>query len=183
MSSFVGPFAAWSRQSFNVGQNQMKRFLTSIAVAVGLAGAASAEPHFAIGKADIIAPTGWTEVKREGDRLTLQSLDGRQYATISIMRFGADASFADFKLICQLRLEAEKKDSPDCFIQSEPPYDIKGKFGMLYSGGDKKAGRVFSGYLSLTKRELVTIYIEGLDVSPNDHLETFQAFVKGLTRK
>jgi len=99
------------------------------------------------------------------------------------MRFGADASFVDFKLMCQLRLEAEKKDSPDCFIQSEPPYDIKGKFGMLYSGGDKKVGRVFSGFLSLTKRELVTIYVEGLDTAPKDLIETFQIFLHGLTLK
>jgi hypothetical protein len=99
------------------------------------------------------------------------------------MRFGADASFEDFKRLCQLRLEAKKKDSPDCFVQSEPPFDIKRKFGMFYSGGVKKTGRVFSGYLSLTKRELVTIYLEGLGIAPKDHLQTFQGFVEGLKRK
>jgi len=161
----------------------MKRFLTFIAAAVGLASTTYAQLHFMIGSADLAAPVGWSEAKREDDRLTLQSSDGRQYATISIMRFGADASFVDFKLMCQLRLEAEKKDSPDCFIQSEPPYDIKGKFGMLYSGGDKKVGRVFSGFLSLTKRELVTIYVEGLDTAPKDLIETFQIFLHGLTLK
>ena len=98
---------------------------------------------------------GWSETKKAADRLTLQSSDGRQYATISIMRFGADASFEDFKRLCQLRLEAEKKDSPDCFIQSEPPFDIKGRFGFFYSGGVKRTGRVFSGHLTLTKRELI----------------------------
>ncbi len=161
----------------------MNRILSTIAAAVGLSGTASAQQHFGIGTVDVSAPTGWSEVKREDDRLTLRSSDERQYATISIMRFGADASFEDFKRLCQLRLEAEKKGSPDCFVQSEPPFDIKGKFGMFYSGGVKRTGRVFSGYLSLMKRELVTIYIEGLGVAPQDHLETFQAFVKGLTRK
>jgi len=161
----------------------MKRFLSYIAAVVGLAGTTYAQPHFMIGSADVAAPAGWSEAKREDDRLTLQSSDGRQYATISIMRFGADASFEDFKRLCQLRLEAEKKDSPDCFIQSEAPYDFKGKLGMLYSGGVKKTGRVFSGYLSLTKRELITIYIEGLGIAPKDHLQTFQSFVEGLKRK
>lgn len=161
----------------------MRRILATIAATVGLTGIASAQQHFTISTADVVAPAGWSEAKKESDRLTLQSSDGRQYATISIMRFGADASFDDFKRLCQLRLEAEKKDSPDCFIQSEPPFDIKGKFGLFYSGGVKKTGRVFSGYLTLTKRELVTIYIEGLGIDPKDHLQTFQSFVKGLIRK
>ena len=161
----------------------MHRILAAIAAAVCLTGAASAQQYFMIGTADIVAPAGWSETKKDADRLTLQSSDGRQYATISIMRFGADASFKDFKRLCQLRLEAEKKDSPDCFIQSEPPFDIKGKFGFFYSGGVKKTGRVFSGHLTLTKRELITIYIEGLGIAPKEHLQTFQSFVEGLARK
>jgi hypothetical protein len=161
----------------------MKHLLLSIAAAVGLAGTAYAQQHFVIGTADIAAPAGWSEDKKEEDRLTLRSSDGKEHATVSIMRFGADASFDDFKRLCQLRLEAEKKDSPDCFIQSEPPFDIKGKFGLFYSGGVKTTGRVFSGYLSLTKRELVTIYIEGLGIAPRAHLQTFKSFVEGLTRK
>jgi hypothetical protein len=161
----------------------MKRILSTIAATVGLANAVSAQQHYTIGSADIATPAGWSEVKREEDRLTLRSVDGHQQATISIMRFGADASFEDFKRLCQLRIEAEKKDLSDGFVQAEPPFEIKDKFGMFYSGGDKKAGRVFSGYLSLTKRELVTVYLEGLGITPKDHLQTFQAFVQGLKRK
>jgi hypothetical protein len=161
----------------------MKRLLSSIAVGLGFAGAASAEQHFVIGAADVLAPTGWTEVRRVEDRLTLRSPDGQQQATVSIMRFGADASFDDFKLLCQHRLDAEKKGAPDCFLQSEEPFALKGKFGTFYSGGEKKAGRVFSGYLSLVKRELVVIYLEGIGVEPKKHLETFQAFAEGLTQK
>lgn len=161
----------------------MKRFLASIAAAIGLTGTTYAQQHFVIGSADIAAPAGWSEVKKEDERLTLQSADGREYATVSIMRFGADASFEDFKRLCQLRLEAEKKGAPDCFLQPAEPFDLKGKFGMFYSGGEKKAGRVFSGYLSLVKRELVVIYLEGIGVEPKKHLETFHAFAEGLTRK
>jgi hypothetical protein len=54
---------------------------------------------------------------------------------------------------------------------------------MFYSGGVKRTGRIFSGYLSLTKRELVTIYLEGIGVGPKEHLQTFQSFVEGLARK
>lgn len=161
----------------------MKRFFSTIAATIGLSGTVSAEQHFSIGSADIAAPAGWSETKREEERLTLRSADGYQQATVSIMLFGADPSFDDFKRLCMLRLDAEKKDSPECFIQAEPPFDIKGKFGLFYSGGVKKTGRVFSGYLSLTKRELVTIYIEGIGIDPKDHLQTFQSFVQGLKRK
>ena len=161
----------------------MKRVLISIAAAVGFTSCAPTPPHFTIGTADIAAPAGWTEQKRADDRLTLRAPDGRQQATLSVMRFGADPSFDDFKRLCQLRLDAEKRDSPDYFIQSEPAFDLKGKFRMFYSGGDKKAGRVFSGYLSLDRRELVVIYVEGLGVDPKQHLGAFQTFAKGITRK
>jgi len=158
------------------------RIISTIAAALGLSSATSAQ-HFSIGSANVRAPSGWTEVKKEDERIVLRAPDGKQQATVSIMRFGADASFEDFKRLCQLRLEAEKKDSPDCFVQAEPPFDIKGKFGMFYSGGVKQSGQVFSGYLSLTKRELVIIYLEGLGTDPKEHLQRFQGFVEGLSRK
>jgi hypothetical protein len=160
----------------------MMRIITTIAAALGLSGAASAQ-QFTIGSAQVRTPSGWTEVKKDEEGIVLRAPEGKQQATISVVRFGADASFEDFKRLCQLRLEAEKKDSPDCFVQSEPPFDLKGKFGMFYSGGEKQSGRVFSGYLSLTKRELVTIYLEGLAIDPKEHLQTFQAFVEGLKRE
>jgi hypothetical protein len=160
----------------------MMRILTTLAAALGLSGVASAQ-QLMIGSAQVRTPAGWTEVKKEDARIALRAPDGKQQVTISIMRFGADASFEDFKRLCQLRLEAEKKDSPDCFVQAEPPHEIKGAFGMFYSGGFKQSGRVFSGYLSLTKRELVTIYLEGLGIDPKEHLQTFKALVEGLTRK
>ena len=160
----------------------MMRIITTIAAALGLSGAASAQ-HFSVGSAEVQAPSGWTEVKKDDERIVLRAPNGKQQATVSVMRFGADTSFEDFQRLCQLRLEAEKKDSPDCFVQAEPPYDIKGKFGMFYSGGVKRTGRVFSGYLSLMKRELVTIYLEGLGTDPKEHLQTFQSFVERLTRK
>ena len=47
----------------------------------------------------------------------------------------------------------------------------------------EKRDRVFSGHLSLVKRELITVYVEGIGTAPKDHLATFKAFVSGLNRK
>lgn len=158
------------------------RFFAVIVTVLAFSNRAFAE-HFTIGSADVQAPSGWTEVRRLEQRIVLRSPDGQQQATISLMRFGANVSFEDFKRLCQLRLEAEKKVSPECFVQAEPPFEGEGKFGMFYSGGDKGSGRVFSCYLSLAKRELVTFYLEGLRTDPQEHLKVFEAFVQGMTRK
>lgn len=162
---------------YNIVGLKMKRFLTSIVAVAALAISAYAQEQFSLGSAVIVAPAGWRETKRVEDRLTLASPDAKHQATISVMRFGADASIEDFKLLCQHRLEAEKNDPADVFVRAQPAFDIKGKFGMFYSGGAKKTGRVFSGYLSLTKRELVTVYIEAVGVDQDAHLQTFQSFV------
>jgi hypothetical protein len=161
----------------------MKRFLTSIVAVASLASSAQAREQFSLGSAVIVAPAGWREAKRVEERLTLASPDTKQQATISVMRFGADPSFEDFKRLCEHRLEVEKKDPADVLVRAQPAFDIKGTFGMFYSGVARKTGRVFSGYLSLTKRELVTIYLEGVGVDQDNHLQTFQSFVEGLSRK
>ena len=54
---------------------KMKRLLSPVAVALGFAGVASAQQHFNIGTADVIAPAVWTEVSRAQGRLTLHSAD------------------------------------------------------------------------------------------------------------
>ena len=54
---------------------KIKRLLSSVAVALGFAGIASAQQHFNIGTADVIAPVDWTEVSRAQGRLTLRSAD------------------------------------------------------------------------------------------------------------
>jgi len=42
----------------------MKRFLTFIAAAVGLASTTYAQLHFMIGSADLAAPVGWSSSRR-----------------------------------------------------------------------------------------------------------------------
>jgi hypothetical protein len=53
---------------------------------------------------------------------------------------------------------------------------------MFFSGGEKRTGRVFSGYLTLKQRELITVYVEGIGVAPKDHLASFEALASGLKR-
>ena len=161
----------------------LKRIISAVAVWVGLTCAAAAEPHFTIGGAVVAAPAGWREVKKEDERITLHSPDDRQQATISVMYFGADASFEDFKRLCALRIEAEKKELGSGFIEPTAPYEKGGRFGMMFYGGEKKTGRIFAGHLSLEKKALITIYLEGSGVDPKQHMELFETFVTGLKRK
>jgi len=117
-----------------------KRIVHAFAVGVGLTGTAPADLHFTIDGADVTAPNGWREVVKEDGRIGLRSPDDRQQATISVMRFGADASFADFKRLCSLRIEAEKKELGSGFIEPTAPYERDGRFGMMFYGG-REEGR------------------------------------------
>lgn len=157
-----------------------KRIFTVLGLS---AAAVSAASQISFGGCDVAAPAGWQEVKRTTNALTLQSSDGKEQAMITTMSFGSEATFDDFKRICQKRIEAEKRDLNDGFVDPSEPFKDGSLFGMMFSGGDKKSGRVFSGYLSYTKRELVTLYIEGVGVSPTNHLATFKQFVRGLKRR
>jgi hypothetical protein len=160
-----------------------KCIVAILVMAFGIELASGAQPHFSFWSCDIAAPTGWTELKKKEDAFVLRSPDGHQQATITGIRLGADASVDDFKKLCAKRVEGEKKEFTDGFVNPSEPFKDGGVLGMFFSGGDKKTGRVFSGYLSLVKRELVTVYVEGVGTAPKDHLATFKAFVSGLKRK
>jgi len=67
-------------------------------------------------------------------------------------------------------------------MQADAPTNNQGKFEMIFFGGEKALGRVYSGYLSLARRELVTIYVEGIGIDPAQHVATFQALAKSLER-
>jgi hypothetical protein len=89
------------------------------------------------------------------------------------------------KILCQLRIDAERKELGDGFIEPEEPQPFKDGdiFGLFYTGGERKTGRVFSAYLSLAQREFLTLYVEGVGVAPKHHLQFFKVFVDGLNRK
>ena len=163
----------------------LKKLLTTVAVTIGFASASAAEPSFSIGSATVSPPSGWREVKKEEERIVFRSADDRQQATVSLMRFGVAPSLEDFRRLCALRLQAEKKGSPEAFIEPEAPepFTQEGRYGLLYSGGDKKSARMFSCYLSCGKTELITIYLEAIGASSKEHLASFQSFVTGLKQK
>ena len=142
-----------------------------------------AQEKYTVGTVVGAAPAGWAEKSRSEERIILRSPDSHQQATVSILSFGKDASFEDFKRLCKHRLEAENRELVDGFIKADDPFNDKGMFGMFFSGGDRKNGRIFSGYLSLVNKELITVYVEGIGVAPAENLKTFKTFVTGLKRK
>lgn len=167
----------------SVGREVMfKNLLSTLAASIGLVSAANAQ-DLTVGGAVVALPPGWTQLETEPERATARSPDQRQQLTVSILRLNADASFDQFKLLCAHRVAAENKAIEDGFVHADSPFESAGGFGMFFSGTDKKTGRIFSGYLSLESRELVTLYIEGLGVAPRDLSLAFQALVKGLKRK
>jgi hypothetical protein len=161
----------------------MLRLLASIFALPGVASAQGAEEHFSLGSWEVVAPAGWREGKKKEDLLVLRSPDTNQQATITILRFGKELSFDDFKKLCDKRVEAERRVLADGFIEPSPPFKDGSNFGMFFSGGDKKTGRLFSGYVALSKTDLGTLYVEGIGTGPKDHLATFKEFVRGFKRK
>jgi hypothetical protein len=139
------------------------------------------QQHFAIGNAQIVTPDGWTSVSQTDEKLVLCS-SRQQQATISVMHFDNDATFEQFKTLCDIRIKGEMQFAPDGFVERETPFKDQTGFGMFFYGGDKKSGRIFFGYLSLVQRELVTIYVEGVGVDPQAHSSDFRTFVTGLKR-
>jgi len=162
----------------------LKQILTAILASLGFASISLAGTQFTIGESSITAPDGWREIKREEQRVTLRSADDRQQATVSLMQFGTAPSFDEFKRLCALRYKAEKSDAPDAFMEPEAPapFEKEGRYGLFFSGGEKKSGRIFSGYISLVNKELITIYLEAAGVAPKEHLASFEAFVSSLKR-
>ncbi len=160
----------------------MKRLLSILIISIGLIGVSSCEAQVKIGNATITAPVGWRKLNTEQERITFASKDDRQQATISVMSFGAKPTFAEFKLICSHRLEAEKTDAPNISLTQDEPFEDAGTFGMFFSGKEPESGRLFSGYLTQKDREIVTIYVESIGVDSKRHFQSFQDFVKGLKR-
>ncbi len=150
-----------------------------VAMISGSALAGSGTSPLAIGNARIDVPPGWVVVSRSADRQVLQSSDKRQEATISLMEFGVAPGPAEFERLCALRIEAERKFGAVVF-PAKPPFMEDGRWGYFYSGGDKAQGRVFSGFLSLSGRQLITIYVDGRGIDPKLHVASFSAWVEAM---
>jgi hypothetical protein len=167
----------WSSTS----EAMFKWIVATLGIGIGIAAGASQD--FSFQGCEIAAPAGWRESKKKEDVLVLRSPNGQEQATITAMRFRTNATFEDFKRLCETRVALEKKEMSDGFVSPSDPYLDGGGFGMMFSGGDKQSGRLCSGYLTLTNRVLITVYVEGIRIPPKDHLATFKQFVSGLKRK
>jgi hypothetical protein len=166
------------------GSIVLTRIVSTLIASLVISGPVKAQQHFSIANSEITAPVGWHQVNKTEDRLVLRSSDQHQQATISVLRLGSDATFEDFRKLCQHRIDAERKELSDGFIQPDEPKPFKEDniFHLFYSGGEKKTGRVFSAYLSLARRDFLTIYVEGVGVAPQVHLGSFKDFVDNVKR-
>ena len=121
-------------------------------------------------------PEGWRETNRAPDRITLRCADGREQVTISRLDFETRPSFEEFQKLCRIRIDTERRELKDGFIDAKAPIDGGHRFTLMYFGGDRASGRVFSAYLAIATTRLVTIYVEGVGISPERHIESFKTF-------
>ena len=163
----------------------LKRLMSILGVGAGPASPHAGQSQLRWGNvATILYPETWQKVKQTNEKAVLRSPDAHQQATISLMYFNIRPNFDAFRELCEVRYKAERQDETEIVIEppSPQPCEQGSAYIMSYSGSNKKNDRVFSGYLSLADRELITIYLEGISVGPEIHLNSFQQLVKGLKR-
>ncbi len=154
------------------------RFAFAILTGVGLISTMGQQATVTIGSARISVPSHWRELTRQEDRITFSSTNGHQQAIISLIRLSQDASFEDFRKLCESRLTAEKLELSDGFVQEHDPSNDNGKFALSFSGEDNKTGRLFSGYLTLRNQEFLALYVEGTTATRKEHSKVFWQFAR-----
>ena len=166
-------------------RNLIKKWLSTLLAGASLSTSASPQQTYAVGNISIMLPAGWQLVESSEDKLVFRTKDNHQHATITVMHFGVSANFEDFKLLCEARFKAERMAITDGYIEPDTPAPVKDgdTFWMFYSGGERKSHRLFTGYLSLKQKELLTIYIEGIGVPMSDLVQSFKAFLDGAKRR
>jgi hypothetical protein len=68
------------------------------------------QEKFTLGHTSFTLPPDWREVRISSDRLVFDTADGHQQLTISLMSFDAAVTFEDFKLLCEKRIESERRE-------------------------------------------------------------------------
>jgi hypothetical protein len=155
----------------------IRRFLSILGLSLGSNAVAA---DVVVGNARLPIFEGWSVADQSDERATLRKDNGNQSITLSRMTFEATPSFDDFKRLCQLRLEAERRDAPAIVIDAGQPSAPNDAFVFFFSGGDKPNQRVFSGELKLVGNELTTVYLEGIGIDPKEHLALFSRVVESL---
>ena len=160
----------------------LKRLLALLAGLAAINALALADDSYTLGSASFTVPPGWTQADSTDDRQTFASPDGRQQATISILRLDKAPSFQDFQLLCAHRYDAEKNGVKDLVLipQDPDPHNSEGQFTMHFSGEENPTSRVFAGFLWVKGQELVTVYVEGIGVPSERNSASFHEIVKSL---
>ncbi len=135
------------------------------------------------GPVTLAVPDGWNETGREGERITFLHEDKVEHVTVSYRIFARDPSFGEFQALCEHRLDAERKALQDGFLEQRGPNDGEGGYTLIFFGGDRATGRMFSGLLVLAADTLVAIYVEGFAIEPERHQQSFTAFAQGWQLK
>jgi len=144
------------------------------------ASAGSSDSRIVFGSSYLALPDGWKEVKREPERVTFLNADDTEQATVSKLDFAAAPSFEDFKVICEDRLAAERQASKDASLNVTGPLNEGKHFTFMYSGSEKETRRLFSGYIVVVEKTVMTVYLEGIGVTGERHVASFKAFVTGF---
>ncbi len=167
------------------GGMNLKSLLIAAAASLSVGASAPAQQLFKIANYEVTAPAGWHEVRGTLVKLVLRSSDDHQQATLSVTKFDSTASPEHFRSLCWHRLEAERRELQDGFISPESPEPTKDgeTFSLLYSGGERGTGRVFSEYLTMTGKDLLSLYVEGVGVAAKEHLEAFRSFTASVKRR
>jgi hypothetical protein len=160
----------------------LKHLLALIAGTAALTALAPADDSFTVGSVTFSVPQGWSQIDQADDHLTFGAPDGHQRATISVLHFSKPPSFQNFEGLCDHRYDAERKGLKDLvLIPRDPlPHNDSGQFTMTFSGEENPTTRVFSGFLWIKGNDLITVYVEGINISADHNAEAFHAIVKTL---
>ena len=134
---------------------------------------------FEFGPITLSLPDGWTESGREGERIMFISDDKQEHATISHRTYARDPGFTEFEAMCEDRLARERQALQDGFLETKGAIDTANGYTLIFYGGDKATARMFSGLLILQGEILVAIYLEGVAIEPQRHMDSFGVFAKG----
>jgi hypothetical protein len=141
-----------------------------------------AQQQVSTGPFTVTVPRTWNELRRKQDLVILRSPDQRQQVTVSLAAGNSPISFEIFAILCEDRLEVERRELQNGFITPDSPrpfVDCK-HFAFTYSGGERSANRLFSFYMTASGNDAFMLYLEGIGVSPKDQLATFQQLVKSI---
>jgi hypothetical protein len=131
------------------------------------------------GPATLDVPDGWTEEGREGERIMFLSEDKVEHATISYRTYARNLAFSEFEQLVAQRLDAERAALKDGFLETKGAVDGANGYTLIFFGGDRETARMFSGLLILQADVLLALYIEGVAIEPQRHMDTFAAFARG----